>query len=135
MAARTGRPIPDIARAYALARDVFGVLEVNLAIDALDNKVGGSTQLGLYAASQQNTTERMLWFLRNVDFTPGLANLVKRFRKGVVDVSKAQAELLSEETKHNGRRLWRRSRKPAFRLNLQPGSWISRLPRRVSMQP
>jgi glutamate dehydrogenase len=98
LAARTGRPIPDIARAYALARDVFGVLEVNLAIDALDNKVGGATQLGLYVASQQNTTDRMLWFLRNVDFTPGLANLVKRFRKGVVDVSTAQAELLSEET-------------------------------------
>ncbi len=96
LAARTGRPIPDIARAYALARDVFGILDVNLAIDALDTKIGGVVQLGLYAAAQQHATERMLWFLRNVDFTPGLAALVARFRKGVVDLEKARDGLLSD---------------------------------------
>ncbi|MCZ8261339.1 MAG: NAD-glutamate dehydrogenase [Beijerinckiaceae bacterium] len=99
LAARTGRPVPDIARAYALARDVFGILEVNLAIDALDTKIGGAVQLGLYAAAQQHATERMLWFLRNVDFTPGLSTLVTRFRKGVVEVEKKRDALLSDPAK------------------------------------
>lgn len=97
LAARTGRPVADIARAYALARDVFGILDVNLAIDALDARISGNVQLALYAAAQQHATERMLWFLRNVDFTPGLAQLVARFRRGVRDVESKRDQLLSDD--------------------------------------
>jgi len=103
LAARTGRSVPDVARAYALARDVFGILDINRAIDALDTKIGGKTQLALYAAAKSHADERMLWFLRNIDFAPGLAALVKRFRDGVAALEAAQGKLLSAEAKSQRR--------------------------------
>jgi glutamate dehydrogenase len=83
MAEDTGRPVADVARAYALTRDAFGVLDVNTAIDALDAKISGKLQMELYGAVQQFTTDRMMWFMRHVDFAPGLAVLVERFKVGV----------------------------------------------------
>ncbi|MCA0400808.1 MAG: NAD-glutamate dehydrogenase [Proteobacteria bacterium] len=99
LAARTGHGVPDVARAYALARDVFGILEINLAIDALDTRISGTTQLALYAAAQAHVSGRMLWFLRNVDFAPGLEALVKRFKAGVSETEKKRDALLSPEAK------------------------------------
>ncbi len=80
MAEDTGRPLPDVARAYALTRDAFGVLDVNTAIDALDARIPGALQMELYGAVQQFTLDRMAWFMRHVDFSAGLEALVKRFK-------------------------------------------------------
>ncbi len=82
LAEETGRPVTDVARAYALTRDAFGVLEINTAIDALDAGLAGAAQLGLYSQVRQFTLDRMLWFMRHVDFTPGLSHLVQRFAEG-----------------------------------------------------
>jgi glutamate dehydrogenase len=82
MAEDTGRPVADVARAYALTRDAFGVLDVNMAIDALDARISGKLQMELYGAVQQFTVDRMMWFMRHVDFAPGLAALVERFKSG-----------------------------------------------------
>ncbi|MGL4729540.1 MAG: NAD-glutamate dehydrogenase domain-containing protein, partial [Bosea sp. (in: a-proteobacteria)] len=79
----TGASGPAVARAYALARDAFGLIDLNLAIDALDTKISGASQLQLYAAVQDALTARMGWFLRNVDLTAPLDQLVKRFAGGV----------------------------------------------------
>ncbi len=80
MAEDSGRPLPDVARAYALTRDAFGVLDVNTAIDALDTHVSGAVQTALYAAVQRFTIDRMSWFMRHADFGQGLATLIERFR-------------------------------------------------------
>ncbi len=80
MAEDSGRPLPDVARAYALTRDAFGVLDVNTAIDALDAKVPGAVQTALYAAVQRFTIDRMTWFMRHADFAQGLGTLIERFR-------------------------------------------------------
>jgi glutamate dehydrogenase len=82
MAEDTGRPVSDVAKAYALTRDAFGVLDVNTAIDALDARISGKLQLELYGAVQQFTVDRMMWFMRHVDFAPGLSALVERFKAG-----------------------------------------------------
>jgi glutamate dehydrogenase len=79
MAEDAGRPLADVARAYALTRDAFGVLDVNGAIDGLDAKLPGALQTELYRVVQQFTLDRMAWFMRHVDFAPGLEALVKRF--------------------------------------------------------
>jgi glutamate dehydrogenase len=97
LSARTGRMIPDVARAYALARDVFGILDINTAIDALDTRISGQTQLALYAAAESHASARMLWFLRNLDFAPGLEALINRFRAGVTEITAQRASLLSPE--------------------------------------
>ena len=95
LASRTGRSAADIARAYALSRDVLGVLTSNNAIDALDNKLPGKVQLELYASAETQVVEGMLWFLANVDFSPGLGALVQRFGTAIRAVSGAE-EALSE---------------------------------------
>jgi glutamate dehydrogenase len=101
LAARTGRSTADVARAYALARDVFGILDINRAIDALDTEIGGQIQLTLYAGAQKHADERMLWFLRNIDFAPGLAALVQRFKAGVSALEAEGEKLLSTEARTN----------------------------------
>jgi glutamate dehydrogenase len=75
--------VTDVARAYALTRDAFNVLEINTAIDALDAVISGPVQLDLYGRVRQFTVQRMLWFMRHVDFTTGLSDLVKRFADGI----------------------------------------------------
>jgi glutamate dehydrogenase len=82
----TGASGPAIARAYVLARDAFGLIDLNLGIDALDTKVSGAVQLQLYAAVQDALAGRMVWFLRNVDLAAPLDQLVKRFAGGVAAV-------------------------------------------------
>jgi glutamate dehydrogenase len=88
----TGRSAADIARAYALARDVFGILDLNNAIDALDARLPGAVQNGLYAIAERHVSDRMLWFLRHADLTAGLAALVARFRPGVEAVKQTLAQ-------------------------------------------
>jgi glutamate dehydrogenase len=83
LAEDTGRPVSDVARAYALTRDAFGVLDINTAIDALDAKIPGKLQMELYGVVQKFTIDRILWFMRHVDFTPSLAVIVERFKAGV----------------------------------------------------
>jgi glutamate dehydrogenase len=94
---RTGRSIADIVRAYALARDLFGILEINNAIDALDTTISGARQLELYASAADHAAERMLWLLRNVDFAPGLEALAKRFGPAVSGVAQDAKALFAPE--------------------------------------
>lgn len=94
---RTGRSIADIVRAYALARDVFGILDTNNGIDALDSQISGARQLELYAATAEHAAGRMLWFLRNVDFAPGLEKLAKRFGGAVSGVATDAKSLFAPE--------------------------------------
>jgi glutamate dehydrogenase len=93
LAARTGRSPADIARAYALSRDVLGVLATNLAIDAMDNRLPGAVQLELYASAEVQVVDGMLWFLANVDFSAGLGALVQRFSSAIREVSGAEDAL------------------------------------------
>jgi glutamate dehydrogenase len=72
-----------IAGAFAAARDVFGLTELEEAADSLDNAVAGETQLGVYASIQALLKRSTLWFLRNAGFEAGLSPLVARYAEGV----------------------------------------------------
>ena len=47
----------------------------------------GKLQLDLYAAVQDLLLDRIIWFLRNVDLTKGLADLVAHYRDGIAAVA------------------------------------------------
>ena len=49
MVRTTSADAGQVASAYAAARDVYGLIELNAEIDALDGKVPGELQLALYA--------------------------------------------------------------------------------------
>jgi glutamate dehydrogenase len=56
----------------------------------------GQLQLGLYAAIQDLLLSRMVWFVRNVDFSAGLDAVISRFRPGISQVAAGLDETLPE---------------------------------------
>jgi glutamate dehydrogenase len=96
---QTGASAASIATAFAAVRDSYGMTALNTEIDGLDNKVPGALQLDLYASVQRLLRDRVVWFLRNVDLTGGLAALVTHYRDGIAAVEAALPDALTGETK------------------------------------
>jgi glutamate dehydrogenase len=93
---QTGASPDRIASAFAIVRNSFRLIDLNTEIDKLDNKVSGDTQLSLYAAVQDLLIDRLTWFLRNVDVSAGLADIITRYHAGIDAVGKTLDKLLPE---------------------------------------
>src|SRR5262249_327595 len=87
IADQTGAPVDCIAAAFTAVRDSFRLTTLNTSIEALDNKVSGTVQLGLFAAVQNLLLDRIVWFLRNVDMRQGLAGIVDHYRVKIATLS------------------------------------------------
>jgi glutamate dehydrogenase len=72
IAGETAAKSADIAAAYAVARDSFGFLDMAAGIDALDTRIPGSVQNGLYADLQRSLRGATIWFLRHGWGWPGI---------------------------------------------------------------
>jgi len=94
---QTGASAARIAAAFAAVRDSYGMTALNGEIDALDNTIPGSLQLDLYAGVQRLLRDRVVWFLRNVDLTQGLAGIVTHYREGIAEVASALASALTPQ--------------------------------------
>jgi glutamate dehydrogenase len=97
IADQTGAAPAAIACAFAAVRDSYAMSALNSAIDALDNKVAGKVQLELYAAVAELLLDRMVWFLRNVDQSKGLAAVVSHYENGIAAVATGLDGALSED--------------------------------------
>jgi glutamate dehydrogenase len=93
----TGASAEAVAVAFAAVRDSYGMTAINGEIDQLDNKVSGKLQLDLYAAVQDLLLDRLVWFLRNVDLTKGLAEIVEHYGSGMAAVASALGTALPPE--------------------------------------
>ena len=87
MMAATSADAGQVAAAFCLARDAYGLERLYDEIDALDGQIAGTTQLDLYADIQALLERETLWGLRNADFTRPLGELVLRYAEGVTDVA------------------------------------------------
>lgn len=97
LSALTRSEVPEIAAAYAIARDSFDLIALNGEIDALDAKIPGKTQLGLYAAAQQLVIDRMGWLLRRGVAKPGtIEATIARYAKGVTELAGTLDTILPE---------------------------------------
>jgi glutamate dehydrogenase len=96
IADQTGASAAQIAAAFAAVRDSYGMTALNNEVDALDNRVSGSLQLDLYGAVQNLLLDRLVWFLRNVNFREGLAAIVAHYRAGIAAVEAALDRALPE---------------------------------------
>jgi glutamate dehydrogenase len=96
IADQTGAGAPEIAAAFAAVRDSYGMVALNTQIDALDNLISGDVQLSLYGAVQDLLLDRLVWFLRNVDFSQGLAAIVAHYGAGISEVERALDMALPE---------------------------------------
>jgi glutamate dehydrogenase len=83
----TDADIPTIVMAYVAVDESYGLKRLNAAIDALDTRIDGQLQLGLYAALQDLLLSRMVWYVRNVDFKAGLDAVIARFGPGIRQVA------------------------------------------------
>ena len=95
IADQTGASAASIAAAFAAVRDSYGMSALNGEIDALDNRISGKLQLALYQAVQDLLLDRLVWFLRNVDLTQGLAAIVAHYRDGIAAVESALDDVLA----------------------------------------
>jgi glutamate dehydrogenase len=96
IADQTGASPASIAAAFAAVRDSYGMTALNGEIDVLDNRISGKLQLELYQAVQDLLLDRLVWFLRNVDLTHGLATIVAHYCEGIAAVEAALGAALPE---------------------------------------
>ncbi|HYZ44431.1 MAG TPA: NAD-glutamate dehydrogenase domain-containing protein, partial [Xanthobacteraceae bacterium] len=97
IADQTGASAALIAAAFAAVRDSYGMTALNSEIDALDAKIPGRLQLELYHAVEDLLLDRVVWFLRNVELTQGLAGIVAHYREGIAAVVAALGAALPQE--------------------------------------
>jgi glutamate dehydrogenase len=83
----TDADVPTIAMAFVAMDESYGLNRLNDAIDALDTKIDGQLQLGLYAAVQDLLHSRVVWYVRNVDFSSGLEAVISRFGSGIREIA------------------------------------------------
>jgi glutamate dehydrogenase len=96
---QTGAPAAKMAAAFAAVRDSYGLTALHSEIDRLDNKIPGKLQLDLYAAVQHLLRDRVVWFLRNVDASKGLAAIVAHYRAGIAEVESVLDDTLLEDAR------------------------------------
>jgi glutamate dehydrogenase len=97
IADQTGASSAEIAAAFAAVRDSYEMPALNEAINSLDGKVAGKVQLDLYASVEDLLLDRLVWFLRNVDLSQGLASVVEHYRKGLAEMTSSLDKVLPAE--------------------------------------
>ncbi len=103
--ARTSRDAPAVARAYLIARDVFGLPAIWDEIEALDNRAPAATQTRLFLAVAVVVEQAVRWFLLSgLPLDPGAR--IGQFAARVQALAGRLDELLpdSERTVVAGRR-------------------------------
>ncbi|WP_111417343.1 NAD-glutamate dehydrogenase, partial [Rhodoplanes roseus] len=97
IADQTGASPDRIAAAFAAVRDSFDMVELNTAIEALDNRIDGDLQLALLEQMQNLLLDRMVWVLRRLDLSGGLAGIVAHHRAGIAAIEAALDRVLPKE--------------------------------------
>jgi glutamate dehydrogenase len=83
----TGRAAGDVAYAYAAVMAVYDIPSLYAAVDALDGKLEGQAQLGLYRRIQDLLRLQTAWFLRHGLSENSLREEIDRYRDGVASVA------------------------------------------------
>jgi glutamate dehydrogenase len=91
---QTGRGASDVARAYVVARDAFGLRELWAAIEALDNKVPARVQNEMIVALRRLIEHSTLWFLRNRPQPLDCGAAVELFGAGIAALVGVLGEVL-----------------------------------------
>jgi glutamate dehydrogenase len=93
----TDADVPTITSAFVAVEETYGLNRLNDAIDALDNRIDGQLQLGLYAVVQDLLLSRVVWFVRNVDFSAGLEAVISRFGPCIREIAAGLDHYLPQE--------------------------------------
>ncbi len=75
----TGRLGCDIARAYIVVRDAFGLRELWSQIEALDGKVDSGVQMEMFVEINHLIERKTVWFLRHFSDSLNIEEMMERF--------------------------------------------------------
>jgi glutamate dehydrogenase len=82
MQEETGSSAPEVVRAYLIVREVFGMVELWRAVEALDYKVPDRVQTAMVVDAGRLIVRATLWFLRNRAHLADLSRSIEHFRAG-----------------------------------------------------
>lgn len=99
IADQTGAAPDRIAAAFAVAHDCYDMAALNTTIESLDNRIPADVQLSLLGVVQNLLLDRVVWGLRNLDFSRGLAALVEHYRARIVMIARTLDTVLPLEAR------------------------------------
>ena len=91
----TGASAASIARAYAIARESFGMRKTWSDIEALDNRIAASTQYDMMHETARLLRFGTYWLLRHQPDALNIDQQVQRFRRGLTELDDAIPRVLS----------------------------------------
>ena len=118
----TGAPASEIARGYAVAREIYGMRPQWAEIEALDNRVDSATQLSMLLEGRRLIERSTRWLLRHRSRPMDIASTVGQYRPARGDAVRGGAAA----ARPGGRRAATRARTscamPAFPSG-SPSAW------------
>ncbi|MEM7584113.1 MAG: NAD-glutamate dehydrogenase domain-containing protein [Acidobacteriota bacterium] len=93
---RTGMVAADIARAYLISREIFGMPALWRQIEALDNRMPASVQAAMLAECGRLIERGAVWFLREETKPLDIRVQIERYADPIREVVEGLESLLSE---------------------------------------
>ncbi len=91
---KTGKNAAEIARAYIIAREVFGLREIWEAVEKLDNRTSPSAQTAMAVDTNHLIEWVTLWFLRNGKPGLDIGQHIQEFRVGITALADGLSGML-----------------------------------------
>ena len=95
----TGADDADIARAYLVAREVYGMRGTWEAIEALDNAVGADVQTGMLLETRKLVERGARWLLRNRPRPLDVARDIAHFAGGATVLRRQLRDLVADSSR------------------------------------
>jgi len=95
----TGASVAQVARAYAIVREVFAVRRLWREIEGLDHKVEARVQYDSIFEIGRMVRRAVYWFLQNYPNELDIEPLVMRFRAGAAELLAALPQVLSPRSR------------------------------------
>jgi glutamate dehydrogenase len=90
----TGASVPEMARAWLVAREVFAMDEFWSSVEALDGRVETATQLMLLLEGRKLTERAVRWLLQNRRPPFGIGEAIGYFADGALTIGSSLPKLL-----------------------------------------
>ncbi len=94
----TGASVPDVAKAYVVARSVLGLDQLQEWIQEMDNRISTEIQYRLFRDTAYNCEAAIVWLLRHRDGCKDIETTIKEFRAGMETLEMVLASSETDET-------------------------------------
>lgn len=105
IAADMGASARDVAAAYTIARDAFGLRGIWNAMEEFGGKVNVQTQVEMYALLDRFLRRVTVWLLRNLPLPLSIDTISKEILPGVAEFEKCKHTLHSQTTRRAAEKL------------------------------